>query len=267
MWFRFILTVLIATTYADGKQVTSTSESGVCFYGKTAERVLSILATDKYRSLLPSGGRVRDCSDLDPKHFKSGVYTIKPAGGTGLKAYCDMETDGGGWTVFQRRLDGKVDFYRGWKDYVKGFGHLNTEFWLGNDKLYKLTSRGQYELRVNLEDFNGDKAYAKYSNFFIGDKSTNYKLTVKGYSGTAGDCLKTHNNYAFTTKDKDNDNHSYENCAKIYKGAWWYYACYASNLNGLYVGNKKDDRGINWQLWKGSQSMKTTSMMIRRNRL
>ncbi|VDI12789.1 Hypothetical predicted protein [Mytilus galloprovincialis] len=214
----------------------------VCFYGKTAERVLSILATDKYRFLLPSGGRVRDCSDLDPKHFKSGVYTIKPAGGTGLKAYCDMETDGGGWTVFQRRLD-------------------------GNDKLYKLTSRGQYELRVNLEDFNGDKAYAKYSNFFIGDKSTNYKLTVKGYSGTAGDCLKTHNDHAFSTKDKDNDNHSFENCAKMYKGAWWYYTCHVSNLNGLYVGNKKDDRGINWQLWKGSQSMKTTSMMIRRNRL
>lgn len=56
----------------------------------------------------------------------------------------------------------------------------------GNDKLYKLTSRGQYELRVNLEDFNGNKAYAKYSTFYIGDKSTNYKLTVNGYSETAG---------------------------------------------------------------------------------
>jgi hypothetical protein len=28
---------------------------GVCFYGKTAERVLSILATGKHRALLPSG--------------------------------------------------------------------------------------------------------------------------------------------------------------------------------------------------------------------
>ncbi|VDI12791.1 Hypothetical predicted protein, partial [Mytilus galloprovincialis] len=144
-----------------------------------------------------------------------------------------METDGGGWTVFQRRQDGKVDFYRGWEDYVNGFGHFNTEFWLGNDKLYKLTSRGQYELRVNLEDFNGDKAYAKYSNFYIGDKSTNYKLTVNGYSGTAGDSLKRHNDHAFTTKDKDNDTHSSVNCAKNYKGAWWYYTCHASNLNGL----------------------------------
>ncbi|OPL21768.1 fibrinogen-related protein, partial [Mytilus galloprovincialis] len=160
-------------------------QRGVCFYGKTAERVLSILSTGKYRSLLPSEPKVRDCSDLDPKHYKSGVYKIYPVGGAGFKAYCDMETDGGGWTVFQRRQDGKVDFYRGWEEYENGFGNLKSEFWLGNDKLYKLTSRGQYELRVNLEDFNGDKAYAKYSNFYIGDKSTNYKLTANGYSGTA----------------------------------------------------------------------------------
>lgn len=43
-----------------------------------------------------------------------------------------------------------------------------------------------YELRVDLEDFSGNKAYAKYSTFYIGDASTNYKLLVTGYSGTAG---------------------------------------------------------------------------------
>ncbi|VDI42329.1 Hypothetical predicted protein [Mytilus galloprovincialis] len=178
-----------------------------------------------------------------------------------------METDGGGWTVFQRRQDGKVDFYRGWEEYVNGFGNLKAEFWLGNDKLYKLTSRGQYELRVNLEDFNGDKAYAKYSNFFIGDKSTNYKLTANGYSGTAGNSLKEHTNYAFSTKDKDNDINSSINCAKPNKGAWWYSNCHVSNLNGLYLGNKKDNRGMRWRTWKGSQSMKTTSMETRRKQV
>ncbi|XP_076112560.1 ryncolin-2-like isoform X1 [Mytilus galloprovincialis] len=266
MWFDFVLVVLLAKHYADGK-LTSTSDAGVCFYGKTAERVLSILATGKYRSLLPSEPRVRDCSDLDRNHYKSGVYKIYPSGGAGFKAYCDMETDGGGWTVFQHRQDGKVDFYRGWEEYVNGFGNLKTEFWLGNDKLYKLTSRGQYELIVNLEDFNGDKAYAKYSNFYIGDKSTNYKLTVNGYSGSAGDSLKGHNNHAFSTKDKDNDTHSSESCAKYYRGAWWYERWHSSNLNGLYLGNKKDNKGMRWHSWKGSQSMKTTSMMIRRKRL
>ncbi|CAG2198123.1 Angiopoietin-related protein 1,Veficolin-1,Ficolin-1-A,Angiopoietin-1,Fibrinogen C domain-containing protein 1,Ryncolin-1,Tenascin-N,Angiopoietin-related protein 7,Angiopoietin-related protein 6,Ficolin-3,Fibrinogen C domain-containing protein 1-B,Fibroleukin,Fibrinogen-like protein 1,Ficolin-1,Ficolin-1-B,Fibrinogen beta chain,Angiopoietin-4,Tenascin-R,Ryncolin-2,Techylectin-5B,Fibrinogen C domain-containing protein 1-A,Protein scabrous,Microfibril-associated glycoprotein 4,Fibrinogen-like protein A,Rynco len=192
---------------ADRNLLTTSTESGVCFYGKTAERVLSILATGRYRSLLPSGG-------------------------AGFKAFCDMKTDGGRWTVFQRRQDGKVDFYRGWEEYAKGFGNLRTEFWLGNDKLYKLTSNGHYELRVDLEDFNGDKAFAKYSTFYIGDKSTNYRLTVKGYSGTAGDSLKYHNNQAFSTKDEDNDSDS-SDCADRYKGAWWYRECHYSNLNGL----------------------------------
>ncbi|XP_052072714.1 ryncolin-2-like [Mytilus californianus] len=267
MWFGFVLVVIVAKIDADRNQLTSTSDSGVCFYGKTAERVLSILATGKHRSLLHSEPKVRDCSDLYRKHYRSGVYKIYSAVGAGFKAYCDMETDGGGWTVFQRRQNGKVDFYRGWVDYVNGFGNLRTEFWLGNDKLYKLTSQGQYELRVNLEDFNGDNAYAKYSNFYIGDKSTNYKLTVNGYSGTAGDALKLHNNRAFSTKDKDNDSHSSADCADIYKGAWWYGSCHDANLNGLYLGNKKGNKGMRWNQWKGEQSMKTTSMMIRRRRL
>ncbi|XP_063442654.1 ryncolin-2-like [Mytilus trossulus] len=266
MWFGFVLVLLSAKTFADG-QLISTSDFGVCFYGKTAERVLSILETGKYRSVLPSGRPVRDCSDLDRKHYKSGVYKIYPAGGTEFKAYCDMDTDGGGWTVFQHRQNGKVDFYRGWKEYANGFGRLKTEFWLGNEKLYKLTSEGHYELRVDLQDFNGDKAYAKYSTFYIGDKSTNYRLTTKGYSGTAGDSLTPHNKQAFTTKDKDNDINSSENCAKNYKGAWWYNACHSSNLNGLYLGNKSDNKGMRWSQWKGSQSMETTSMMIRRKGL
>ncbi|XP_063427717.1 ryncolin-1-like [Mytilus trossulus] len=205
----------------------------------------------------------RDCSDLDRKKIRSGVYKIFPEVTAGLNAYCDMETDGGGWTVFQRRQDGKVDFYRGWSEYVKGFGDVNTEFWLGNNKLHDLTSQGSFELRVDLEDFNGDKAYAKYSTFNIGDQSTNYILTVYGYNGNAGDALWRHHNQAFSTKDKDNDLDG-GNCAETYTGAWWYNNCYDSNLNGLYVGNQTDYSGINWYKWKGYQSMKTTSMMIRR---
>ncbi|CAC5389865.1 Fibrinogen-like protein A,Ryncolin-4,Angiopoietin-related protein 7,Angiopoietin-related protein 1,Ficolin-3,Ficolin-1-B,Techylectin-5A,Ficolin-2,Ryncolin-1,Tenascin-R,Fibrinogen-like protein 1,Angiopoietin-1,Tenascin-X,Fibrinogen C domain-containing protein 1-A,Tenascin-N,Veficolin-1,Ryncolin-3,Tenascin,Fibroleukin, Fibrinogen C domain-containing protein 1,Techylectin-like protein,Ryncolin-2,Angiopoietin-related protein 6,Techylectin-5B,Angiopoietin-related protein 2,Angiopoietin-2,Microfibril-associated len=205
----------------------------------------------------------RDCSDLDREHFRSGVYKIFPEGSTGFNVYCDMETDGGGWTVFQRRQDGKVDFYREWKEYVKGFGDVKTEFWLGNDKLHVLTSQGSYELRVDLMDFNGDKAYAKYSTFYIGDQSTNYLLTVNGYSGTAGDALAYHNNQAFSTKDKDNES-ALRNCAEVYKGAWWYNDCHHANLNGLYLGNRKSNTGMRWHQWKITQSMKTTSMMIHR---
>ena len=78
-----------------------------------------------------------------------------------------MRTDGGGWAVFQRRQDGSVDFYRGWSDYKAGFGQLTAEFWLGNDKIHRLTASRPSSLRVELEDWNRIKAYAKYGKFNI----------------------------------------------------------------------------------------------------
>ena len=54
------------------------------------------------------------------------MYTINPDGGKPIRVLCDMTTDGGGWTVFQRRLDGSVDFFRDWKSYKEGFGSLSV---------------------------------------------------------------------------------------------------------------------------------------------
>lgn len=36
--------------------------------------------------------------------------------------------------MFQRRLNGEEDFYRGWRDYKEGFGTLQGEHWLGGFK-------------------------------------------------------------------------------------------------------------------------------------
>ena len=46
---------------------------------------------------------------------------------------------------------------------------------------------GNYELRIDLEDWDGETRYAQYSIFDIGGPEDNYKLAVYGYTGNAGD--------------------------------------------------------------------------------
>ncbi|XP_052080666.1 microfibril-associated glycoprotein 4-like [Mytilus californianus] len=212
----------------------------------------------------------RDCSDF-PQESVSGVYTIYPKD-TKFDVYCDMETAGFGWTVFQRRINGTIDFYKGWSDYEIGFGNLKSEFWLGNKFMNLLTSTAKYKLYIQLEDFEGNSRYAEYSEFSIGDAATNYILNVDGYSGNAGDSLshpgdQNHNGMMFSTTDRDNDR-STGDCATKYKGAWWYNACHMANLNGEYLGGQYSTgaNGIVWWKWKGYQySLKSTKIMIKRH--
>ena len=103
-----------------------------------------------------------------------------------------MTTDGGGWTVFQRRLDGSANFYRGWESYKNGFGDLNGEFWLGNDNLHRLTAVGDVTMRVGLEDCEGDIRYAEFTTFKVAGEADKYRLLIGGYSGTAGDSITYH---------------------------------------------------------------------------
>ena len=167
-----------------------------------------------------------------------------------------METGGGGWTVFQRRMDGTEDFYRNWTDYVKGFGDLNGEFWLGLNKIHRLTNRpsiAETALRVDLEDFDGNTRYANYSSFKVLDSSRKYQLNVAGYSGDAGDGLAYQNECYFSTRDQDNDKHG-QNCAINHKGAWWY-------LSGSHTSYAD---GVNWYYWTGyNYSLKISEMKLR----
>ena len=116
----------------------------------------------------------------------SGVYTIDPDNAGAFDVFFDQTTAGGGWTVFQKRLDGSVDFYRGWDDYKRGFGNLNGEFWLGLDKITRLTKQ-RSRLRVDLEDTTGKTAYAEYDYFGVTSEKSKYKLSLGTYSGMCFD--------------------------------------------------------------------------------
>jgi len=94
-----------------------------------------------------------------------------------------MRTNGGGWTIIQRRLDGSVDFYRNWDEFKKGFGSKSGEYWLGLQIIHLMTSRVNYTLRIELESFSGEKRFAEYKKFHIAGEDENYRLTVGRYSG------------------------------------------------------------------------------------
>ncbi|XP_059850443.1 tenascin-like isoform X2 [Hypanus sabinus] len=206
----------------------------------------------------------KDCSQtLLNEETSSGLQTIFMNGNRSqpLQVFCDMTTDGGGWMVFQRRENGEVDFFRKWKEYAAGFGNPSGEFWLGLENLHKITSEGNYELRVDLRD-QGDTAYAIYDKFSISDARSRYKLHIGEYRGTAGDSLTYHQGRPFSTRDRDNDV-AVTNCALSYKGAWWYKNCHRVNLNGKY-GATSHSQGINWFHWKGHEhSIEFVEMKLR----
>ncbi|XP_031563075.1 ficolin-2-like isoform X2 [Actinia tenebrosa] len=209
----------------------------------------------------------KDCLDLFLSRVnRDGIYTIDPDNQGPFQVYCDMTTDGGGWTVFQRRLDGSEDFFRNWTEYKTGFGNLSGEFWLGNDKIHRLTANQLTRLSVDLQAFSGGLKNATYEKFRVENETLNYTLTVESYSGNAGDSFTQQNGMKFTTKDRDNDKEGPSNCAVGYPGGWWFKACLPVNLNGKYVGNSRDRQGIIWLRISTAafNSLKYTQMRIRR---
>ncbi|KAM7444297.1 cell surface pattern recognition receptor signaling pathway [Porites harrisoni] len=217
---------------------------------------------------------MKSCFELSINGFTSdGVYHVIPDGGKAIQVLCDMTTEGGGWTVFQRRLDGSVDFLLDWEFYKNGFGDLSGEFWLGNDNLHRLTTNADVILRIDLEDFDGNITYAEYSTFKVADEVDKYRILLGGYNGTAGDSMavtssqsKTANNMQFSTKERDNDLSSV-NCAVRHKGGWWYNQCSWANLNGVYYGGEYSSQygdGVKWVTLRGQfYSFKRTEMKVK----
>ncbi|XP_037686795.1 fibrinogen alpha chain [Choloepus didactylus] len=232
----------------------------------------------------------RDCDDVlqtHPSGAQSGIFNIKLPGSSKIfSVYCDQETGLGGWLLIQQRMDGSQNFNRTWQDYRRGFGSLNDEgkgeFWLGNEYLHLLTLRGAV-LRVELEDWAGNRVYAEY-HFRVDSEAEGYALHVSSYEGTAGDALvegseeegreyTSHAGMRFSTFDRDADQ-SDENCAEVYGGGWWYNSCQAANLNGVYYpGGSYDPRdnspyeienGVVWVPFRGADySLRVVRMKVR----
>ena len=127
------------------------------------------------------------------------------------------------------------------------------------------------QLRVDLADWEGNTAFAKYDHFSVGDEDSDYTLSVSGYqsASTAGDSLTDntelghHNGQRFSTPGVGNTA-----CAWYYHGPWWYRNCYSSLLTGKYYTSggprSSPPYGINWASWKGLYySLRYADMKIR----
>ena len=201
----------------------------------------------------------------------SDIAEISWNNGSSFRSFCNMDIDGGGWLVFQRRMD-DTEFYRNWTEYVNGFGERNGSFWLGLQALHYMTQKGNITLRVDLKDNVGSAGFAIYKNFRIGNAIENYKLSIGDYMGTVGDSLRLSNGWGFSTPDKDNDPLPKTNCVDKFHGPWWMNDCFRANLNnrhpnGPHTPETPEAEGaarMSWYHWKDAYGTIIYSRMMLR---
>ncbi|XP_062698893.1 ryncolin-1-like [Aedes albopictus] len=204
----------------------------------------------------------RSCSEEPSK--MSGKYRLQPdANEQPFVGFCEQEKFGGGWLVIQHRFDGSVNFYRNWTDYKIGFGKIDGEFWIGLERLHKLTKNKNMTLLVEIEDYDGNYGYGSYKSFEIGNEAEKYVLKPLGeYEGSIDGAMRIHEGELFTTRDSDNDTFN-GNCAQEEGGAWWYAGCGNTNPNGPFHKQESKWKKIYWYVHRNGVELKFFRMMIR----
>ena len=212
---------------------------------------------------------------------QSGPYAIRdpcaadePFSSAKMTVYCDMETDGGGWIVIQRRNAslGRVNFVRNWEDYENGFGDLDGEFWIGLKKIYELTNQQRMRLKLSVWNDASTLATWEYPHFSILGSAQYYVLASNVGSGSGVGSYRPFSNMygttrrRFSTYDRDNDFSRSTNCAYTDQGGWWYDTCDAANLNGRHQptdlpGTRSPQQRLVWRNSGGRYDIYTHSEM------
>ena len=115
---------------------------------------------------------------------ENGYYAIHTGNAELIKAYCDLSSADGPWTVIQRRIfnTAPLEYPRtSWAKYRDGFGDSASNFWLGNKHVHELT-KIPHRLKIVL--YTEFLVYeAIYEDFSIGDEASKFVLNFGSYSG------------------------------------------------------------------------------------
>ncbi|ALC47019.1 5-HT2 [Drosophila busckii] len=157
---------------------------------------------------------------------KPGVHTIQLPHMKPFNVLCNNQT---GWTNIQQRHSGKEDFNRDWAAYRDGFGSFSGDFFLGLEKIYRLTNFQPHELHIGMKLFNGSVFHAYYKNFKISNEYDQYRLIELEFDSSIStvdsDAFSDHLMDQFSTFDRPNSVDHDSSCAKDIEGGWWYTDC------------------------------------------
>lgn len=139
-----------------------------------------------------------------------------------------------GWIVFHQKITNSFNYNLTFDEYKAGFGDAQSDFWLGLERVHRLTSNGTYRMRIEMQLVRNLEWYSvEYSSFSIDSEANGYAIHVAGCTGDACDPFDSplnnntkQNHMKFSTWDRNNNEIPGKwNCALLPGAGFWFNSC------------------------------------------